>query len=140
MITSTELWAMKRILSLHSRKEIRIASFPCVSFSGLNFYKRIFLFTPAICKDCTVSRIHYGFLPTYEPWLIPTCDSFLDSHRQQTTFTALRSPLFSPEREMCCMLSIGEAFAFYLSICKLTPKVLPHLVCQISSSLAYSIL
>ena len=40
-----------------SRKELRIASFPCVSFSVLNFHKRIFLFTPAICKDCTVSRI-----------------------------------------------------------------------------------
>ena len=34
--------------------------------------KRIFRFAPAICKDCTVSRIQPGFLPTYEPWLIPT--------------------------------------------------------------------
>ena len=59
-----ELWAMKRILSLHSRKELRIARFPCVSLSILNFYKRIFLFTPAICKDCTVSRIQYGFPQT----------------------------------------------------------------------------
>ena len=40
-----------------------------------------------------------------------------------------------PEREMCCMLSIGEAFVFYLSLCKLTPEVLPHLVCQISRHL-----
>ena len=30
MITSTELWAMKRILSLHSRKELRFASIPLV--------------------------------------------------------------------------------------------------------------
>ena len=34
--------------------------------------KRIFRLAPAICKDCTVSRIQPGFLPTYEPWLIPT--------------------------------------------------------------------
>ena len=70
-----------------SRKELRSARFPCVSFSVLKFYKRIFLFTPAICKDCTVPRIRSGFLPTYEPWLIPTCESS-DSHRQQTKFAA----------------------------------------------------
>ena len=34
-----------------------------------------------------------------------------------------------PEREMCCMLSIGEAFVFYLSLSRLTPEVLPHPVC-----------
>ena len=53
------------------------------------FYKKTFRFTPAICKDCTVSRIQPGFLPTYEPWLIPTCESS-NSHRQQTTFAAFR--------------------------------------------------
>ena len=40
-----------------------------------------------------------------------------------------------PEREMCCMLSIGEAFVFYLSLSRLTPEVLPHLVCSISRHL-----
>ena len=32
-----ELWAMKRILSLHSRKELRFATFPLVSFCILAF-------------------------------------------------------------------------------------------------------
>ena len=72
-----------------SRKELRFASFPFLSFRILIFYKEKFLFTPAIPLDCTASRIQPGFLPTYEPWLIPTCESFLDSHRQQTKFAAL---------------------------------------------------
>ena len=66
------------------------------SFCVLSFYTKTFRFTfaPAICKDCTVPRIQHGFLPTYEPWLIQTCESS-DSHRQQTTFAAFRYVLRS---------------------------------------------
>ena len=55
----------------------------CGAFEFLPLYKRTFRFVPAILEDCTVPRIRSGFLPTYEPWLIPTCESY-DSHRQQT--------------------------------------------------------
>ena len=34
-----------------------VLQFPLVVFCILNFYKKIFRFTPAICKDCTVPRI-----------------------------------------------------------------------------------
>ena len=39
--------------------------------------------------SCNLQRLHRpenpsGFLPTYEPLLIPTCESKKDSHRQQT--------------------------------------------------------
>ena len=57
-------------LSLQNGK--RVAFFPFVHLYPFNIYKNIFRFIPAICKDCTVSRIQPGFLPTYEPWLIPT--------------------------------------------------------------------
>ncbi len=40
-------------------------------------------------------------LPTYEPWLIPTCESS-DSHRQQTKFAALRSALKLENRYYIC--------------------------------------
>ena len=43
-----DLQPMTTIPCPHSRKELRIASFPCVSFCVLNFHKRIFRFTPAI--------------------------------------------------------------------------------------------
>ena len=59
-------------LSLQNGK--RVACFPFVHLfpsCPFNIYKNIFRFIPAICKDCTVSRIQPGFLPTYEPWLIP---------------------------------------------------------------------
>ena len=59
----------------------------CGAFEFLPLYKRTFRFVPAILEDCTVPRIRSGFLPTYEPWLIPTCESY-DSHRQQTGFAA----------------------------------------------------
>ena len=62
-----------------SRKELRSARFPCVSFSVLKFYKRIFLFTPAICKDCTVPRIRSGFLPTQES--VYMLNSLLNLHQ-----------------------------------------------------------
>ena len=39
-----ELWAMKRIRSLHFRKELRFANFPFVSFYILSFYKKTFRF------------------------------------------------------------------------------------------------
>ena len=56
-----------------SRKEHRFSCFPLISFRMLALCKkRTFCFIPVICKDCTVSRIQPGFLPTYEPWLIPT--------------------------------------------------------------------
>ena len=35
-----ELWAMKRILSLHSRKELRFANFPQLSFAFLFFIRK----------------------------------------------------------------------------------------------------
>ena len=80
-----------------SRKELRFASFPFLSFRILIFYKEKFLFTPAILLDCTVPRIRSGFLPTYEPWLIPTCESY-DSHRQQTGFAAFTFSLQNRKR------------------------------------------
>ena len=38
-----------------SRKELRFASFPFLSFRILTFYKEKFLFSPAIPLDCTAS-------------------------------------------------------------------------------------
>ena len=69
----------------------------CGAFEFLPLYKRTFRFVPAILEDCTVPRIRSGFLPTYEPWLIPTCESS-DSHRQQTKFAALSLSLQNGKR------------------------------------------
>ena len=63
--------------------------FICRAFEFLPLYKRTFSFTPAICKDCTVSRIQPGFSPTCErraftptrKWLCHFC-------RQRTKFAA----------------------------------------------------
>lgn len=45
-----------------SRKEFRFTSLSLVGFCMLSFYKRTFCFIPAIWKDCTITRIHWGFL------------------------------------------------------------------------------
>ena len=97
-----------------SRKELRFANFPFVSFYILSFYKKTFRFVPAILEDCTVPRIRSGFLPTYErfafiptrKWLCYFCRqrtkfaafplSFM--HRQQTKFAALRTFRCTPQR------------------------------------------
>ena len=75
-----------------SKKELRIASFPCVSLSILNFYKRIFLFTPAICKDCTVPRIRSGFLLSKDKVLSLLATSLLN--RNPYGFPINGSPVF----------------------------------------------
>ena len=94
---STFHHSLKRTVPLSLQNGKCTACFPFVHLCPscpFNIYRNIFRFIPAICKDCTVSRIQPGFLPTYEPWLIPTCESS-DSHRQRTTFAALRSPFLS---------------------------------------------
>ena len=63
--------------------------FLLISFSMLVFLKE----NIPLCS-CNPIGLHglenpSGFLPTYEPWLIPTCESY-DSHRQQTKFAAFR--------------------------------------------------
>ena len=75
-----------------SRKELRFASFPCVSFSVLKFYKGIFLFTPAICKDCTVPRIRSGFLLSKDKVLSLLATSLLN--RNPYGFPINGSPVF----------------------------------------------
>ena len=52
--------------------------------------------------SCNLQGLHgpenpIGFLQTYEPRLIPTCESS-DSHRQQIKFTALRTFRCTPQR------------------------------------------
>ena len=59
-----------------SRKELRFASFPFLSFRILIFYKEKFLFTPAIPLNCTASRIRQDScrpmsLGSYRPANLP---------------------------------------------------------------------
>ena len=91
-------------LSLQNGK--RVACFPFVHLfpsCPFNIYKNIFRFIPAICKDCTVSRIPPGFLPTYEPWLIPPRipKGFADSEQS----LRLSGPPFLSRKEQFGMLA-----------------------------------
>ena len=68
-----ELWAMKRILSLHSRKELRFASFPFLSFGILAFYKnairRIRLqigFANLLLQPLTSNLLPFFYAPSRE--------------------------------------------------------------------------
>ena len=95
-------------LSLQNGK--RVAFFPFVHLYPFNIYKNIFRFIPAICKDCTVSRIPPGFLPTYEPWLIPPRipKGFADSEQS----LRLSGPPFLSRKEQFGMLA-----QIYLQAC-----------------------
>ena len=74
-----------------SLKELRtFACFSFASFRILVFHKETFHSPLKIYRQKILSTRAKG-LPTYEPWLIPTCESFLGSHRQQTKFAALWS-------------------------------------------------
>ena len=122
-----------------SRKELRFASFPLMQLFLLVlfiFYKKTFRFTPAICKDCTVSRIQPGFLPTYEPWLIPTCESS-NSHRQQTTFAAF--PL-SLQNGKCFESFPSVSFRILIFLSENCLQKFSASLYAFFSSLAYSIL
>ena len=78
---------MKRILSLHSRKELRFASFPLLSFGILAFYKnairRIRLqigFANLLLQSLTSNLLPFFYVPSRE--------SVQDPCRQQTKFAA----------------------------------------------------
>ena len=53
--------------TLSLQKGASFCNLPLVIFCILNFYKKIFRFTPAICQDCTDPRIQHGFLLTRSP-------------------------------------------------------------------------
>ena len=99
MLSPARIYYVLRIIlgyGLPERETCCMLSF-CRAFEFLPLYKRTFRFVPAILEDCTVPRIRSGFLPTYEPWLIPTCESY-DSHRQQTGFAAFTFSLQNRKR------------------------------------------
>ena len=100
MITSTELWAMKRILSLHSRKELRFASIPLVQLFLLVLLMFMKISFASLLQSARIAPTQAVGLLTYEPWLIPTCESS-DSHRQQTKFAAFRYVLRPPRIYIC---------------------------------------
>ena len=112
MITSTELWAMKRILSLHSRKELRFASIPLVQLFLLVLLMFMKISSASLLQSARIAPTQAVGLLTYEPWLIPTCESS-DSHRQQTKFAAFTLSLQNGKRVAC--LPFGEALAFLLT-------------------------
>ena len=73
-----------RPLSFLSRTGNVLHAFHLQSFCILAFLKE-----NIPLHSCNLQRLHRpenpsGFLPTYEPLLIPTCESKKDSHRQQT--------------------------------------------------------
>ena len=73
-----------RVLPSLSRTGNVLHAFHLQSFCILAFLKE-----NIPLHSCNLQRLHRpenpsGFLPTYEPLLIPTCESKKDSHRQQT--------------------------------------------------------
>ena len=76
-----------------SRKELRFASFPFLSFwIFLPLYTRTFRFVPAISLDCTVSRIQPGFLLSKDKVLSLLATSLLN--RNPYGFPINGSPVF----------------------------------------------
>ena len=103
----------------------RVACFPFVHLfpsCPFNIYKNIFRFIPAICKDCTVSRIPPGFLPTYEPWLIPPRipKGFADSEQS----LRLSGPPFLSRKEQFGMLA--QTYFLFLHHTLRTGKFIPQ--------------
>ena len=60
-----ELWAMKRILSLHSRKELRSACFPFISFRILAFLQKCYSQNPPADWLCKSAPLSSNLLPFF---------------------------------------------------------------------------
>ena len=80
------------MVPLSLQKGASFCNLPLVVFCILNFYNRIFRFTPAICQDYTVPRIRSGFLLSKDKVLSLLATSLLN--RNPYGFPINGSPVF----------------------------------------------
>ena len=78
--------------TLSFKKGASFCNLPLVVFCILNFYNRIFRFTPAICQDYTDPRIRSGFLLSKDKVLSLLATSLLN--RNPYGFPINGSPVF----------------------------------------------
>lgn len=107
---SNQLSTSRRLVPLSLQKGAAFCKLSFnATFPSCPFYRKTFLIhsltsylsfmhsrEPQACRPEFLRN-----LPTYEPWLIPTCESS-DSHRRQTKFAALRSALKLENRYYIC--------------------------------------